>query len=76
MKRVLVAGAMAVTALAAGTGVANAEPDPFSPPAPGIVDLIVADTPVLSTDPADEGGLSLAWGGTGMYCQNLFVRCR
>ena len=76
MKRVLVAGAMTVTALAAGTGVANAEPDPFSPPAPGIVDLIVAETPVLSTDPADEGGPSLAWGGTGMYCQNLSVRCR
>jgi hypothetical protein len=75
-QRVLVAGAMSVVALAGGTGVANAEPDPFSPPSPGIVNQIDTETPALFVDPADEGGASLNWGGVGMYCQNLFVRCR
>jgi hypothetical protein len=73
--RGLVAGAISVTALAASAGIANAEPDPFSPPAPGIIDLIVLDSPALQVDPADEGGLKADWGGVGMYCQNLFVRC-
>ncbi len=75
MKRVLVATAMTATALAAGTGVASADPDPFSP-GPGIVNQFDTETPALFVDPADEGGPSLNWGGTGMYCQNLFVRCR
>lgn len=74
--RGLVVGAISVAAFVAGTGVANADPDPFSPSAPGIVDLIVADTPALSVDPADEGGRSTDWGGVGMYCENMFVRCR
>jgi hypothetical protein len=76
MKRQLVAIAITVTALAAGTGVANAEPDPFSPPSPGIIDQLDTETPTLFVDPADEGGPSMNWGGVGMYCQNLFVRCR
>ncbi|OBH03605.1 MULTISPECIES: hypothetical protein [unclassified Mycobacterium] len=76
MKRVLVAGAMSAMALAASSAVANADPDPFSPPAPGVVDLITTESPALFVDPADEGGPSLAWGGAGMYCENMFVRCR
>ncbi len=76
MKRVLVATAMTATALAAGTGVADAEPDPFSPPAPGIVNQLDTQTPALFVDPADEGGPSMNWGGVGLYCQTLFVRCR
>lgn len=76
MKRVLVAGAMSVLGLAASSAVASADPDPFSPPGPGVVDLITTESPTLFVDPSDEGGPSMAWGGTGMYCQNLFVRCR
>ncbi len=76
MKRVLVAGAMSAMALAASSAVASADPDPFSPPAPGIVNQLDTQTPALFVDPADEGGPSMNWGGVGMYCQNLYVRCR
>ncbi len=76
MKRLLVAIVITVTALGAGTGVANADPDPFGPPSPGVIDQLDTETPALFVDPADEGGPSLNWGGVGMYCQNLFVRCR
>ncbi|OBF53620.1 hypothetical protein A5787_05760 [Mycobacterium sp. 852002-50816_SCH5313054-b] len=76
MKRVLVAVAMSAMALAASSAVANADPDPFSPPSPGVVDLITTESPGLLVDPSDEGGPSMAWGGTGMYCQNLYVKCR
>ncbi len=75
MKRVLVAGAMSAMALAASSAVANADPDPFSP-GPGVVDLITTESPTLFVDPSDEGGPSMAWGGAGMYCQNLYVKCR
>ncbi len=75
MKRVLVAGAMSAMALAASTAVANADSDPFAP-GPGVVDLITTEGPGLFVDPSDEGGPSMAWGGAGMYCQNLYVKCR
>jgi len=71
----LLAGAMSVMALTGGTGVAAAQPDPIPPPVPGITDLLVVDTPALFVDPRDEGGPAADWGGVGMYCQNLFVRC-
>jgi hypothetical protein len=71
----LLAGAMSVTALTGGTGVAAAQPDPIPPPVPGIIDQILIETPDLFVDPRDEGGTSASWGGVGMYCQNLFVRC-
>jgi hypothetical protein len=71
----LLAGAMGIAALAGGTGVAAAQPDPIPPPTPGIIDLLLTETPDLFVDPRDEGGPSAAWGGVGMYCQNLFVRC-
>ncbi len=76
MKRVLVAGTLSAMALAASSAVASADPDPFSPPAPGIVNQLDTQTPALFVDPADEGGPSMNWGGVGMYCQNLYVRCR
>jgi hypothetical protein len=74
MKRVLVAGAVSVIALAASSAVANADSDPFTP-GPGVVDLITTESPGLLVDPSDEGGPSMAWGGAGMYCQNLYVKC-
>lgn len=76
MKRLLVAIAITVTALWGGAGVANADPDPFGQPTPGTIAQIDTETPALFVDPTDEGGPSLNWGGVGMYCQNLFVRCR
>jgi hypothetical protein len=73
--RGLLAGALSVMALAGGTGVAHAQPDPIPPPAPGIIDQLLTETPDLFVDPRDEGGPTTDWGGVGMYCQNLFVRC-
>ena len=74
--RGLLAGAISVMALAGGTGVAHADTDPFGTPTPGIVDQILTQTPALSVNPNNEGGPSVGWGGVGMYCQNLKVRCR
>jgi hypothetical protein len=73
--RGLIAGAMSVMALAAGSGVAHADTDPFTPATPGIIDQILTETPALFVNPTDEGGPSSNWDGVGMYCQNLFVRC-
>jgi hypothetical protein len=72
----LLAGAMSAMALAFGPGVAHADSDPFAPAGPGIIDQLLTQTPALSVDPADAGGRSTDWGGVGMYCQNLYVRCR
>jgi len=72
----LLAGTMSVTAAVSGTGTANADLDPFTPPAPGIIDQLLTETPDLFVDPRDEGGPSTNWGGVGMYCENLSVRCR
>ena len=74
--RGLLAIAMSVVALVGGTGVAQADSDPFTPAGPGIINEILTQTPALSVNPGNEGGPSVAWGGVGMYCQNLFVRCR
>ena len=73
--RGLLGGAISVMALVGGTGVAAAQPDPIPPPAPGIIDQLLTETPDLFVDPRDEGGPSTDWGGTGMYCENPFVRC-
>jgi len=70
----LLAGAMSAVALAASSGVANAD-DPFTPGTPGIIDQILTQTPALFVNPSDEGRPSSNWDGDGMYCQNLFVRC-
>jgi hypothetical protein len=74
--RALLVGALSVTALGISTGIAHADPDGFGVPTPGIVDFLVADTPALFADPGDEGGRTQDWGGVGMYCENLMVRCR
>jgi hypothetical protein len=69
--------AMSVMALAGGTGVAHADPDPVVPaPAPGIIDQLLTETPDLFVDPRDEGGPGSNSDRVGMYCENLFVRCR
>ena len=73
--RGLLAAAMGVMALAGGTGVAHADSDPFVPAGPGALDQILTLTPALSVNPTDEGGTAADWGGVGMYCQNLNVRC-
>jgi hypothetical protein len=73
--RGLLGGAISVMALVGGTGVAAAQPDPIPPPVPGIIDQLLTETPDLFVDPRDEGGPSTDWGGTGMYCENPFVRC-
>jgi hypothetical protein len=67
---------MSVMALMGGTGVAHADTDLFAPPGPGIVDQILTQTPVLFVDPADEGNPSIGSNGVGMYCENLYARCR
>ncbi len=74
--RGLLAGAISVAALASGTGVAHAQPDPIPPPAPGIIDNLLTQTPILFVDPNNEGGQGQDWGGVGMYCQNQGVHCR
>ena len=75
--RGLLAGAMSALALAASTGVAHADTDAFGTPTPGIIDqLMTQQNPALFVNPNNEGGPSVKWGGTGMYCQNLNVRCR
>jgi hypothetical protein len=89
--RALLAGGISVMALAGGTGVASAQPtDPDPLPAPPIVDQFITSTPILSVNPTNQGGPGLAagrggagtsrtstdWGGVGMYCENLSVRCR
>ena len=71
----LAAGAPAL-ALIGGTGVAGALPNPSPPPPPSIIDQLVTQTPALTVDSSDEGGPSMLWGGAGMFCENLWVRCR
>jgi hypothetical protein len=75
--RGLLAGAISVMALTGGTGVAAAQPDDTSPGGPNIIinQLISGSVPSLRVDTQDEGGPGQNWGGVGMYCQNLFVRC-
>ena len=72
----LLVGGVSVLALVCGTGVAGAQPDPNQPPVPSILDQLVTSTPALSVNPSDEGGPSTPWDGVGMFCQNLWVRCR
>jgi hypothetical protein len=71
----LLAGGMTAMTMAVGPGVARAD-DPFTPPAPGLIDQILTETPDLFVDPRDEGGQSTNSDRVGMYCENMFVRCR
>ncbi len=68
------AGALSWMALTGGTGIARAD-DPADPTTP-LIDRVVTETPDVFADPRDEGGPSFNWGGTGMYCENMYVRCR
>jgi hypothetical protein len=66
-------GLLGVTAT---SGLAHAQPDPTQPIVPSIIDQLVTSTPALLVDPRDAGATVSRWGGVGMVCQNLNVRCR
>jgi hypothetical protein len=68
--------AISVMALAGGTGVARAQPEPNSPRLPPVIDQLIASTAALWVDPRDKRGHQPGWGRVGMYCENLFARCR
>jgi hypothetical protein len=72
----LLANGLIATALVCTAGVAQAQPDPVPPWVPSVIDQLITQTPALWVNPTDEGGESAKWGGTGMYCLNLSVRCR
>lgn len=72
----LLACASGVMGTVAGAGLAHAQPDPSPPIIPSIIDQLLTSTPALSVDPSDEGGPANQWGGVGMICENLTVRCR
>ncbi|KAA1248858.1 hypothetical protein F0Q45_18340 [Mycobacterium simiae] len=75
--RGLLAGLIGAAALVGGTGVARADPDDGDPdPLPSIIDDFATLLPSLTLDPRERGGAKHDWSGTGMYCQNQFVRCR
>lgn len=70
----LLTGLMSVMCFASA-GVARAEPEPLPPPLPPSIDESTIDNPSIFTNPADRGRPPQNWGGTGMYCQNLWVDC-
>ena len=72
----LVACAFGVLGVTATGGLAQAQPDPTLPIVPSIIDQLVTSTPALLVDPRDAGAAVTRWGGVGMVCQNLNVRCR
>ena len=72
----LLAGAVGVMALVAGSPIANADPEPFVPAPPSIINEITEQTPASVTDPRDRDGPQRAVGRRGMQCQNLWARCR
>ncbi|MEE6176035.1 hypothetical protein [Mycobacterium sp. 050134] len=71
----VLAGPISVVFLGGGIGIAHGDPEPGEPGSP-LIDQILTETPDLFADPRDEGSPTNAWGGAGMYCQNMFVRCR
>jgi hypothetical protein len=71
----LLIGAAMVVALASGTGIAQASPDPGMPPVQPDIDEWLVQYPTTFVNPMDEGGPAAEWGGTGMYCENLFAHC-
>ncbi|OBJ37656.1 hypothetical protein A5630_00190 [Mycolicibacterium mucogenicum] len=72
----LAACAFGVLGVTVSSGLARAQPDPTVPVVPSIIDQLVTSTPALSIDPRDAGAAVSRWGGVGMVCQNLNVRCR
>lgn len=73
--RGLLAGATVAMALAGGTGIAHASPDPALPPIPPSIDEWLTEFPTTFVNPMDEGGPATDWDGVGMYCENIYVRC-
>lgn len=71
----VLAAALGGLAMTCATGVAHAQPDSSPPVVPSIIEQLLTSTPALSVDPNNEGGPSSQWGGVGMVCQNLTVRC-
>ncbi|MEM6109924.1 hypothetical protein AAHS21_27395 [Mycobacterium sp. 050272] len=78
--RGLVAGAVSVLALWAGTGLAradNTDPDPEPPMLPEVGQFNTVDAPSFFTNPANRGvPREKNWDGVGNYCQNIFIKCR
>lgn len=72
----LLATGLTASVLAVNAGVAHAQPDPSVPVGPSVIDQLITEGPELSVDPTDEGGPTEQWGGAGMYCLNMSVRCR
>lgn len=72
----LLACILGILGTMASAGLAHAQPDPSPPIIPSIIDQLITSTPALSVDPSDEGGPVAQWGGVGMICQNLTIRCR
>ena len=68
--------AISIVALACAPGVARADDPVIAPTVPGIINQILIDTPVLSSDPRDRDGPRRDLGGIGMQCENLWARCR
>jgi hypothetical protein len=75
--RGLAAAGISVIALGGAVGIARAQPEPSPPPVPSILDQLVGPlNQSLWINPNDEGGPTTGWGGTGMFCENQWVRCR
>jgi hypothetical protein len=72
----LLTGVVSAIAVALGGGVAHADPATDPGPGPEIITHILTETPDLFVDPRDEGGQGSNSDRVGMYCENLFVRCR
>lgn len=77
--RGLLAVSAAISALTLTSGIAHADPDNVPPPGP-THDQLQRDTPQdpsIFANPADRGRPAIPnWDGPGMYCQNLYVKCR
>jgi hypothetical protein len=71
----LLIGAAVLVAVACGTGVAQASPDPGGPGVQPDIDEWLVQDPSTFVNPTDEGGPAAEWGGVGMYCENLFAHC-
>lgn len=73
----LFAGAVCVANFFGATGLANADPQTDGSGGANIVinQLISGAVPGLRVDTQNEGGPGQNWGGVGMYCSNLSVRC-
>lgn len=79
--RGLLAGGIGIAALTGAAGTAHADPDSAPPPAPTIDQILtqtlLTQSPSLFANPADRGRPSEPnWDDVGMYCENLYVKCR